>query len=61
MEMERRLATVKLTPLLGTPLTVTTTFPDVPALGTGTVMLVALQQLPQGVPAVPLNVTVLLP
>jgi len=61
MEIETRVATVKLRPLLGTPLTVTTTFPDVAALGTATVMLVALQQLPQGVLAVPLNVTVLLP
>ena len=40
--------TVKPTPLLATPPTVTTTFPLVAPLGTGTVMLVALQAL--GVP-----------
>ena len=51
--------TVKLTPLLATPPTVTTTFPVVAPLGTGTMMLVALQLV--GVPAVPLNVTVLVP
>ncbi len=51
--------TVKLTPLLPTPLTVTTTFPVVAPEGTGTVMLDALQLV--GVPAVPLNVTVLVP
>ncbi len=51
--------TVKVTPLLATPPTVTTTFPVVAPLGTGTVMLVALQLV--GVPAVPLNVTVLVP
>ena len=51
--------TVKLTPLLATPPTVTTTVPVVAPLGTGTVMLVALQLV--GVPAVPLNVTVLVP
>src|SRR5580704_15260455 len=53
--------TVKLTLLLATPPTVTTTFPvpvGVPA-GTGTVMLAALQLF--GVAGVPLNVTVLLP
>jgi hypothetical protein len=49
--------TVKLTPLLATPPTVTTTFPVVAPVGTGTAMLVALQLV--GVPAVPLNVTVL--
>ena len=53
------LSTVKLTPLLATPLTVTTTFPVVAPLGTGTAMLVALQLV--GVADVPLNVTVLLP
>ena len=52
-------ATVKVTPLLATPPTVTTTFPVVAPLGTGTVMLVALQLV--GVPAVPLNVTELVP
>jgi hypothetical protein len=51
--------TVKLTPLLATPPTVTTTFPVVAPVGTGTAMLVALQLV--GVPAVPLNVTVLVP
>jgi len=51
--------TVKLTPLLAAPPTVTTTFPVVAPLGTVTLMLVALQLV--GVPAVPLNVTVLVP
>ena len=51
--------TVNVTPLLATPPTVTTTFPDVAPLGTGRVMLVALQLV--GVPAVPLNFTVLVP
>src|SRR5207249_6754376 len=51
--------TVKLTPLLATPPTVTTTFPVVAPVGTGTTMLVALQLV--GVAAVPLNVTVLVP
>jgi hypothetical protein len=51
--------TVKLTPLLATPPTVTTTLPVVAPLGTGAVMLVALQ--PVGVAATPLNVTVLEP
>jgi hypothetical protein len=51
--------TVKLTPLLATPPTVTTTLPVVAPLGTGTTMLVALQLV--GVPAVPLNFTVLAP
>jgi hypothetical protein len=51
--------TVKSAPLLATPATVTTTFPVVAPDGTGTVMLVALQLV--GVPAVPLNVTVLDP
>ncbi len=52
-------STVKATALLATPLTVTTTFPVVAAAGTGTTMLVALQLV--GVPAVPLNDTVLVP
>ena len=53
-------ATVKATPLLAPPLTVTTMLPEVAPLGTLTVMLVALQAV--AVPAdVPLNVTVLLP
>src|SRR5262249_44897466 len=51
--------TVKLTPLLGRPLTVTTTLPVVAPAGTGTTMLVAAQLV--GVAAVPLNVPVLLP
>jgi hypothetical protein len=49
--------TVKDTPLLATPLTVTITLPVVAPFGTGTVMLVALQLA--GVAAMPLNVTVL--
>jgi len=51
--------TVKATPLLATPPTVTATLPVVAPAGTGTVMLVALQL--DGVAAVPLNVTVLVP
>jgi hypothetical protein len=51
--------TVKLTPLLATPPTVTTTFPVVAPDGTAATMLVALQLV--GVAAVPLNLTVLLP
>jgi len=51
--------TVKLSPLLFTPLAYTTTFPVVAPDGTGTCMLVALQLV--GVPAVPLNLTVPLP
>jgi hypothetical protein len=52
--------TVKGTPLLARPLTVTTTFPVVAPLGTATVMLVALQL--KALPAlVPLKLTVLLP
>src|SRR3989454_627567 len=51
--------TVKLTPLLATPPTVTTTFPVVAPAGTGTTMLVALQLV--GAAAIPLNVTVLVP
>jgi hypothetical protein len=43
--------TLKLTPLLGAPPTVTTTFPVVAPVGTGTTMLVALQLV--GVAAVP--------
>src|SRR5258708_18208540 len=50
--------TVKLTPLLATPPAVTTTLPVV-AVGTGTVMLVAVQFV--GVTGTPLNVTVLVP
>jgi len=51
--------TVKLTPLLITPETVTTTFPVVAAVGTGTVIELAPQAV--GVAAVPLKVTVLVP
>ena len=50
---------MKLAPLLATPPTVTTTFPVVAPLGTGAMMLVALQLV--GVAAVPLNFTVLVP
>ena len=51
--------TVKLTPLLATPLTVTITLPVLAPLGTVTPMLVALQLVT--VADVPLNVTVLDP
>jgi hypothetical protein len=51
--------TAKLTPLLATPPTVTTTFPVVAPAGTVATMLVALQLV--GVAAIPLNVTVLVP
>jgi len=51
--------TVKLTPLLGDPETVTTTLPVVAPLGTVAAMLVALQLVTVAV--VPLNFTVLLP
>jgi hypothetical protein len=51
--------TVKVTPLLACPATVTTTGPVVAAAGTGTAMLVAFQLV--GVAAVPLKVTVLVP
>src|SRR5947209_2406324 len=51
--------TVKLRPLLATPPTVTTTLPVDAPLGTGTMMLVALQLV--GAAVVPLNVTVLVP
>jgi hypothetical protein len=51
--------TLKLTPLLATPPTVTTTFPVVAPAGTGATMLVALQLV--GVAAVPLNFAVLVP
>src|SRR5258708_6290371 len=52
-------ATVKLIPLLAAPDTVTTTFPVVAPLGTGTLILVELQLV--GVPVAPLNCTVLVP
>src|SRR5256884_3129387 len=51
--------TVKLTPLLAPPPTVTATSPFPAAPGAGATMLVALQLV--GVAAVPLNVTVLVP
>jgi len=51
--------TVKLTPLLATPETLTTTFPVVAPVGTGTVIELAPQLV--GVAAVPLKVTVLVP
>jgi hypothetical protein len=51
--------TVKLTPLLATPPTVTTTFPVVAPAGTFVTMLVALQLV--AVAAIPLNLTVLVP
>ena len=52
-------ATLKATPLLAKPLTVTTTLPEVAPLGTGTTMFVALQLV--GVAATPLKVTLLFP
>src|SRR6185369_13088406 len=51
--------TVKLTPLLAAPPTVTTTLPVVAPAGTGTTMLVADQEV--GVAVVPLKVMVLVP
>jgi|SRR6266404_3875940 len=51
--------TVKGTPLLARPPTVTTTPPVVAPLGTDALMLVAVQ--PEGIAATPLNVTVLVP
>lgn len=51
--------TVNDQPLLATPLTVTTRVPEVALVGTGTTILVKLQLV--GVPAVPLNLTVLEP
>ena len=51
--------TVKLTPLLARPPTVTTTLPVVAPVGRGATILVALQLV--GVAAVPLNVIVLAP
>jgi hypothetical protein len=52
-------STVKLTPLLFTPLAYTTTFPDVAAAGTVVAMLLALQLVT--VATAPLNVTMPLP
>src|SRR2546426_28475 len=51
--------TVKFTPLLASPPTVTTTFPFVAPPGTGAKMSVALQLV--GVAVIPLKVTVLVP
>jgi hypothetical protein len=51
--------TVKFTPLVATPPTVTSTLPVVAPVGTDVAMLVALQVVT--VAAVPLNVTVLVP
>jgi hypothetical protein len=51
--------TVKSTPLLATPPTVTTTLPVVAGAGTDTEMLFALQAV--GTAATPLNVIVLVP
>ena len=51
--------TVKVTPLLACPLTVTITAPVVAAEGIGAAMLVAFQL--DGVAVTPLNVTVLVP
>lgn len=48
-----------MTPLLATPETVTTTFPVVAPVGTGTLIELAPQL--EGVAAVPLKVTVLVP
>lgn len=50
---------VKVTPLLATPLTITTKFPVVAPAGTGATMLVGLQLV--GVMVVPLYVTALVP
>jgi len=51
--------TVKATPLLAEPTTVTTTFPVVAPAGTATLMLIAFQL--DGVAKIPLNITVLVP
>lgn len=57
--MEGAGSSVKLTPLLATPATVTTTFPVVAPVGTGAVMLVEVHAV--GVALVPLNAIVLDP
>jgi len=57
--MEAAGVTVKPTPLLCTPLTLTTTLPVVAPLGTVAVMLVALQLVTEA--AIPLNISVLVP
>jgi hypothetical protein len=54
-----RFVTVKVTPLLARPETVTMTLPVVAPVGTGAVMLVAFQAV--GVAVTPLNFTVLVP
>src|SRR6201993_5572410 len=51
--------TVKFPPLLGTPLSLTMTLPDVAPVGTGATMLLAFQLV--GVARVPLNESVLAP
>src|ERR1700704_589125 len=51
--------TVKLTPLLDNPPTVTTTFPVVAPLGTAATMLLVLQLV--GVAVIPLNLIVFVP
>jgi hypothetical protein len=51
--------TVNMTPLLGTEFTVTTTFPVVAVIGTGTTMLLAPQLV--GVAGTLLKVIVLVP
>jgi hypothetical protein len=58
-EREYGIVTVKLTPLLATPFTVTTTFPVVAPEGTAVAMLVVVQLVAAA--AFPLNVTVLVP
>lgn len=59
IEMTGARVTVKATPLLATPPTVTTTFPLVAPEGTCTMMLVLLH--PVGPTVAPLNVMVLPP
>ena len=59
IEIETGALTVKFTPLLATPPTLTTTFPVVAPAGTDVAMLVALQLVTVAV--VPLKVTVLVP
>ncbi len=51
--------TVNAAPLLAKPPTLTTTLPEVEPFGTGTTMVVAVQDV--GLPAVPLKLTVLVP
>lgn len=53
------LATLNASPLLATPPTVTTIFPEVPPFGTGAMMLVEFQLV--GFAGIPLKVTVLVP